>query len=141
MIKILLKGVQKAADVATPIEGVEFIFKTNLFLPTLSKKSSDASVSRYTMSAEEKTKNRDEKKTMRVHGHLGVLKLVYANTESQYQSDRLLEGLDKSPSFYFALESGNIELAKSRLDIMVTNNDITALDKWLIVKYVDMLEG
>ena len=74
-------------------------------------------------------------------GVLKILELIFGGCTSEDQSNRLVNALDKGVSFYVALQTNNFILAKSRLDVFLSDGLINLEDKELILFYVELAEN
>jgi hypothetical protein len=77
---------------------------------------------------------------LRTEGSVKILNILYTNATSD-QKIRITNAIDKTFSFYLAVESKNITLAKYKLNQLLTNNDITQEDSDLVTYYLELLEN
>ena len=135
-INLITTTITNKSDVITPPQGTIYVFKID---SKIYQKMSNGIVMPYPFSIY-KIGSQDQKdaKQIEADGHKAIFALILKNCSSVEQTNRLLAALDKYTGIYLILEAKNWDLAKSRIDVMLSAGDITSDDKILINKYINM---
>lgn len=135
-INLITTTITNKSEVATPSQGTINVFKLN---GSIFQKMSNGIVLPHFLSIY-KLGSSDSKDAKQIEsgGYKEIFALILKNCSSVEQSNRLLAALDKYTGIYVILEAHNWDLAKARIDVMLSAGDITSDDKTLINKYINM---